>query len=152
MDQGYLKSLDAPEDMYDLAMRSLNSTMMDLLKIENCSLSKQLDAVSAYFKLKYVNLFLTLPFLSKCRPQKALDSRSSSSLKQSLNCLLLQSGPFSSLPCFYHWVLAPRLAYSRECSVLFSTLIFLRGLASHMLPVCSKSNQFYRYTRKMIMH
>lgn len=59
MDQGYLKSLDAPEDMYDLAMRSLNSTMMDLLKIENCSLSKQLDAVSAYF-LKYINLFLTL--------------------------------------------------------------------------------------------
>lgn len=46
MDNGYLKALDAPEDMYDLAMRSLNSTMMDFLKIENCSLSKQLDAVS----------------------------------------------------------------------------------------------------------
>uniref|UniRef100_A0A336MET3 CSON014532 protein n=1 Tax=Culicoides sonorensis TaxID=179676 RepID=A0A336MET3_CULSO len=53
-DNKYLDAIEAPEDAYDLAMRSLNSTMMDLLKIENCSLSKQLDAAAEGTGLAFI--------------------------------------------------------------------------------------------------
>lgn len=133
-DQGYLKSIDAPEDAYDHAMRTLNYTMMDVLKIENCSLSKQLDAV--IININYYELTFTQHICQKSRRQKAPDWHSSSSHKQLLNYPLPQFGQFYSSLCYYHLVWDHKLAFLRECYVPFSTLIFLRGLASHMLPVC----------------
>ncbi|XP_063705446.1 sodium-dependent neutral amino acid transporter B(0)AT3 [Culicoides brevitarsis] len=51
---GFLKSVDAIETDYDLAMRSLNQTIMDSYKIENCSLSKQLDAAAEGTGLAFI--------------------------------------------------------------------------------------------------